>query len=65
MENNILWVARDSNGELFIYSEKPIRDYDCFIYQNNDDLNACMLPDNLYPEVTFENSPKQLIIKED
>ena len=59
------WIARDKNGELFIYASKPQRDKDEFLLidKNSD----CFEIDNndLYPEVTWENSPKELIVKEE
>ena len=59
------WIARDKNGELFIYTSKPQRDKDEFLLidKNSD----CFEIDNndLYPEVTWENSPKELIVKEE
>lgn len=64
MKEQVLWIARDKDNSLFIYEEKP--------YKKDDEIFACegfsdywQLAEELYPEVTFENSPKQLIIKQD
>lgn len=78
-----MWIARDRNGRLYLYSTKPIRNilYDCFgigdntknifITQDYDyahdlmDFNhdACIeLDESMYPEVTWENSPIQLVL---
>ena len=65
MEEKILWIARDKDNSLFIYSKKPIKDYNSYIYNTEDVLDSTIIPEELYPEITFENSPKQLIIKED
>ena len=65
MKEQVLWIARDKDNSLFIYSKKPINNYNCYIYAAEDDLDSTSIPEELYPELTFENSPKQLIIKED
>lgn len=64
MKEQVLWIARDKDNSLFIYSKKPIKDYNCYVYATDDDLDSTIIPEELYPELNFENSPKQLIIKE-
>lgn len=70
-----IWIARDKDGDLYLYSEKPELDNDTFTWGEEDEhifFNLNGLNDNsymqidsdLYPEVTFENSPKELIIKD-
>ena len=63
MKEQVLWIARDKDNSLFIYSKKPIKNYDFYNYNTEDVLDSTIIPEELYPEVTFENSPKQLIIK--
>ena len=56
-----LWIARDKDGKLFLYSKKPILYgdyYDSPIGILFGELDNCM-----FPEVTFENSPKQVKIE--
>lgn len=65
MKEQVLWIARDKDNSLFIYFKKPIKDYNSYICDTEDDLDPTIIPEELYPEVTFENSPKQLIIKQD
>ena len=65
MKEQVLWIARDKDNSLFIYSKKPIKDYNFYKYDIEDVLDSTLIPEELYPELTFENSPKQLIIKED
>ena len=57
-----LWIARDKDGELYLYPNKPIKGdyrftcgyvYDDYITLNSDD----------FPEVTFENSPQEVEFK--
>lgn len=60
------WIARDEDGDLFLYNEKPsilktgIDVWDCFQAPNKDFL---VIFNDLFPEVTFENSPKQVELK--
>ena len=56
-----LWIARDYTG-LWAFSEKPNKNCNvvtmpaayCKVYQ---------LDSELFPEVTFENSPQQIEVK--
>lgn len=59
-----LYVARDANGELWLYDHEPLKDED--IFKSNLDLEesrSSELPSWLFPEVTFENSPKEVELK--
>ena len=63
-----LWIARDKNGYLYEYTEKPKRRNESFVSDAEDmkewnDDNFMLLPDEMYPEVTWENSPFELTIK--
>ena len=57
-----LWVARDLDGFLNLYINKPSLDSDDNVYyvMENDYLN---IDKNMFPEVTFENSPQLVEIK--
>lgn len=61
MENSV-WIARDKDGTLAIFKNKPILDTDNDWYSKG---KFSIVNKDMFPEVTFENSPKQLIIKED
>ena len=52
-----MWIARDYNGYLCLYTEKPIKKE---VYFTTDEKDYIFLPEKMFPEVTFENSPKQL-----
>jgi hypothetical protein len=57
-----LWIARDYNGELYLYTKKPKFGSDAdkgFFY--GDDWWE--IDRNLFPEVTFENSPQEVELK--
>lgn len=64
MENGV-WIARDKDGTLAIFENKPILVYDNSWYVEDCDEEFSIINKDMFPEVTFENSPKQLIIKED
>lgn len=55
------WIARDSCGDLFLYDKKP----ECYgdYFMGDDVTFVCCLPDEMYPEVTFGNSPLELVIE--
>lgn len=61
-----LWIARDEDGDLFLYNQKPsilkngVDPWDCFQAPNKEFL---AIPNELFPEVTFENSPQEIEIK--
>lgn len=58
-----LWIARDKNGELYIYCNKPELDKIAKIfYATSDDVDPCQIDEVFYPEVTYENSPKKLLV---
>ena len=57
-----LWIARDgSDCSLWCYDKKPLRFQNNFLYECGSIW--FQLPTNLFPEVTFENSPQQVEIK--
>ena len=59
-----LWLARDKSGELWVYDNKPQR-YDNYYRNKDEDIRFLAEPiyESLYPEVTFENSPVELVPK--
>ena len=58
-----VWIARDRSGGLWMYERKPQRVGESFIQRQNSQMYG--IDDNLFPEVTFENSPMEveLVIK--
>lgn len=52
-----MWIARDTNGILCMYFSKPTNRGEYFVTEDRDYI---YLKPNMFPEVTFENSPKQL-----
>lgn len=56
-----LWIARDASNGLFIYEEKPNLDDGAFWPMKGTFFRA--IPAHLYPYVTFQNSPKMLVLE--
>lgn len=52
-----IWIARDKDGELYLYESKPYRKGDRFA-----DYFFIRLDKNSHPEITWENSPQQIEI---
>ena len=61
---NSIWIARDKNGVLFAFSVKPVRNDLSDAWVTDDDLLCCCMHDDWFPEVTWENSPIELVIEE-
>ena len=60
--NNKIYIARDKDGTLAIYNGKPTYDEEFDTFDGDDNI-IDYINSNLYPEVTFENSP--VILKSD
>ena len=54
-----MWIARDKDGCLYIYTSKPKRGKRYF--EDTDGFYRSIQPGE-YPEVTWENSPKELVV---
>ena len=57
MENIKIWIARDKDGHLYVYLDKPVLNAGVEFfppYRFSDDWLD--LPKDYYPEVTFDNS---------
>lgn len=55
------WVARNTDNTLVLFQSKPILEDLNWDKTLNEDY--MFIPEYLYPEVTFENSPQQVEIK--
>ena len=56
------WIARNENGTLEIFKEKPYITIECEWFAEGEEyLN--IYDEDSFPEVTFENSPKKVEIK--
>lgn len=54
-----LWIARDDNSDISVYYEKPR----LFGEYWGGTPFGMRLPNNSFPEVTFENSPQEVELK--
>lgn len=54
-----MWLAKDYDGSVWLYSQKPKRLDECF--KGKDQV---YIGENVIPELTWENSPKEMIFKE-
>lgn len=50
-----VWVARDDDGSLWIYTTKPIEGGGMFSCSATGDM--FQIDSSVYPEITYENSP--------
>ena len=55
-----LWIARDKDGSLCLHQEKPFCSTNDVWYNA---LQTMFLNKNYFPEITFENSPRQVELK--
>lgn len=56
-----LWIARDENGCLYLYDNPPKLENSYFFPQRGYD--SFLLDSELFPDVTFENSPQEVKLK--
>lgn len=56
-----LWIARDLDGELKLYDNQPMIINEWFVPQRGFD--SLELDEQLFPEITFENSPQEVELK--
>lgn len=57
-----VWIARDADGGLFMFSKKPKKMSTFFMRNNSEDEESTglwPLPESALQEVTWENSPKE------
>lgn len=57
-----LWIARDKNGDLYLHDTKPHRDVDTF-HSFGPYSKDIYLWDDMFPSVTWENSPQEVELK--
>ena len=60
-----MWLARDEDRTLYLYSSKPIKYEDMNFWDlDEEDGDGCVnqIDSRLFPEVTYENSPQEIKI---
>lgn len=58
VESVVMWLARDRNCQIYMFKEKPEKKKD--VYAITKDSYLTKLPRQLFPSVTWENSPKKV-----
>lgn len=53
-----VWVARDDDGSLWVYTTKPVKAGGMFHCSATGDM--FQIDDSTYPEITYENSPRKV-----
>lgn len=57
-----MWLARDMNGELWLYSEKPIKSDR--VWLSEGEFEELQLEDDWFPEIKWsDKEPRELILK--
>lgn len=54
-----MWIARDLNNALYLYTRKPIRDRSSGVFSEDE---FCAINREFFPEVTWENSPQKITV---
>lgn len=56
-----MWIARDKDGDLWLYEKKPLKQSEYWEYVGGD----CRILDiNLFPEVKWSDpEPRELVLK--
>jgi len=56
-----MWIGRTLKGNLWLFEKEPIKGIVSYVYEGQ----SMMINPDLYPEITFCNSPQEveLIIK--
>lgn len=61
-----MWLARDEDRTLYLYSSKPIKREDMNFWdldeEDGDGYVVNQIDSRLFPEVTYENSPQEIKI---
>lgn len=60
---NSIWIARDKNGLLYAYKDKPVRDERTWTCQDSD--LWCQLDESWFPCLNWEDDPIELASRQD
>lgn len=58
-----VWIARDADGGLFMFSKKPKKMSTIFVRNNDESTGIWPIPEDHLTEVTWENSPQEFYIE--
>lgn len=65
-DNNVLWIARDDDGSLWLFDEKPVKVRGMWrngALQERMSAMETRIQGCLFPTLTVDNSPKMLGLK--
>ena len=63
-EEDCLWVARDKRTDtLYVYEVEPVEQYCETFAEDDEEEKSFRIDFDLFPEVTFENSPQKLMLE--
>ena len=58
-----MWIARDKNGELYLFSKKPSKREESWLMSRGT-ITVLQLPSELFPEVKWsDEEPRELVLK--
>lgn len=57
-----MWIARDKSGAVYLYELKPEKGLHMFLSINGDNASIYLGEKEVYPELTWENSPQKVKI---
>lgn len=57
MKGTHMYLARDKNGELYLFNEIPRRGTDCWWAEKEVDGTYLKLDSGLYPHISWETEP--------
>lgn len=61
-----MWLARDENGLLFMFKNRPKRNREKGVFYNeNNPTDWLRMDSNHFPSVTYENSPQECHVELD
>lgn len=58
-----MWIAREENGAVYLYKFRPKRGLHRFLSSNDNNAFIYLGEKEVYPELTWENSPQKVEIK--
>lgn len=58
----MLYIARDKDGDLYLFNNMPRRDRNCWWAESGIDGTYLRLDRSLYPEVTWESEPLPVVL---
>ncbi|RNC70428.1 MAG: hypothetical protein ED859_06330 [Desulfuromonadales bacterium] len=57
-----MFIARDSNNDLYLFRDMPVRGSGCWWAEKGVDGTYLLLDSSLYPEVTWESDPLPVML---